>query len=68
MVMAQPPKAKSGYPLFHLQKTADEEPMGTCCGEIRMKRRMNDDKADIDLFIGVGHDRWSYVCHSAGCR
>ena len=24
MVMAQPPKAKSGYPLFHLQKTADD--------------------------------------------
>ena len=33
MVMAQPPKAKSGYPLFHLQKTADEESLGTAAAK-----------------------------------
>ena len=37
MVMAQPPNAKSGYPLFHLQKTADEESLCTRFGKTDAK-------------------------------
>ena len=59
---------KSGYPLFHLQKTADEESLGTAAAKYGCKGDGNNEKTAIGRCVGAGHDSWHIACYGNGCR
>ena len=61
-------KTKSGYPLFHLQFSADEESLGTAAAKYGCKGEWNDEKTDVGRRVGVGHDYDDAACDGIGGR